>query len=606
MGDRKPWRRNLLASLIAKGTAATLGLGTFANLYGQQPCVPCDPDVAQYYNATPADPCPPAPMGVPMAPMPSSPELPTEMPSTSDQPLRFRELPQIPTPGDVTAPTIPQTPAADAAAGTGDPAPPSDAIAPAAPAAEAAPATSDFADTSDFDVSSALASNFGSGTASALALADTPNMIGDFFGSGGTLVRVPLPFEFQDVNPTLLGAGATPPLGFDVNNNATIDLTTFGSASTATGSVVYQISEPLAPTDAPLPGDFGFEDVAFIGGEATRAGVGPVASTDEFDLIYVYETTLLVPGASSAAIGRMKLAENVSPIPRDRVFVNYSFFDNVPFLDGISVNRFTPGFEKAFLDGMFSFEFRTPMAVTADSDLFQNNLNVNNIEFGDLFMSLKALLYQTDNVAVSAGLSWTAPTADDLTINSGTGPTNSTELIRVENGSVHLLPFIGGLYVSDKNFFQGFLQFDFDAGDSPVSFNLDPFNTSTASTFADDFSETSLMYIDLQAGRWLYRNRSCSAGNVTGLAILSELHINQTLEESNAIRSDSLLSNTLSNSSFQVGEDLDSVTVVNAIFGLTMEYQRNTTTTVAYGTPIGNSADQQFDGEVRVLINRFF
>jgi hypothetical protein len=59
-------------------------------------------------------------------------------------------------------------------------------------------------------------------------------------------------------------------------------------------------------------------------------------------------------------------------------------------------------------------------------------------------------------------------------------------------------------------------------------------------------------------------------------------------------------------SRYQVGQDLENITVINAIVGAMVQYKRNTNITVAYGTPIGNSADQQFDGEVRVLLNRYF
>ncbi len=63
----------------------------------------------------------------------------------------------------------------------------------------------------------------------------------------------------------------------------------------------------------------------------------------------------------------MKLSENTSPIPRDRVFVNYSYFDNVPLQQGgVDVNRFVPGFEKTFFNGITSVEVRAPMASTLD------------------------------------------------------------------------------------------------------------------------------------------------------------------------------------------------------------------------------------------------
>lgn len=599
MTPSKTVRRLALAGLLSCGTSLTpVSLAS-----AQQPCDPCGPtgsaaaDVSQYYPSL----CPPT--GMPM-PMPST------GPGGVPAPLQFRDLngpTNLGTPGsgdfgsgnfDSNSPAPQGTPSADGTT----------ALTPPATTAPAPDFTgSGLADsTGNFDLGSSLARGGGAG-ASSFALADTPGMVGDFFGSGGTAITIPLTFGYDGVYGIPLGAGSNPPLGFDVNGNSSIDITTLGSATTLNGGQVqYGLAEPINPTDADLPQDFGFNNATYVGGTATSQDPGPVSGGEPFDLLYAYETTLIVPGAASSSVGRMKLAENVSPIPRDRFFVNYSFFDNVPFFDGVSVHRFTPGFEKTFGDDLFSFEFRTPMAVTVNSDLFEDNLDLNNVEFGDIFMTFKALLYQTDNFALSAGLSWTAPTADDLTISTGRGPTdpNGDLLIRVENGSVHLLPFVGALYVSDKNFFQGFLQLDVDAGESAVSFNLDTLADETELTFADNLSETSLMYIDIQAGRWLYRDLSPNPGNVTGLAVISELHINQSLEASRAIRSASIIPG--GDARYQVGQDLDNVSVINALVGATLQYKRHTNWTLAYGTPIGNSADQQFDGEVRVLMNRFF
>ncbi|MEM1227412.1 MAG: hypothetical protein AAGJ40_17060 [Planctomycetota bacterium] len=568
-----------------------LGVAVCSVATAQSPCPPCDPDVAQYYDdgvshyyqgdsAAGSLPCPPS----------AASELspPSMVPSAESAPA-FRPMPDLPTPPSDTSGATESIP----------------------PTADRAPAdtstTVDQAEPSDFNLAAGLAST-GGGTASALAMADTPGMVGDFFGSGGTFVRVPLPFQFNGVTSTALAGGVNPPMGFDISSpiNGSIDLTTIGVATTlGDGRVTYTLSEPLGSTDAPTALDLGVTDADFIGGSATSVAAGPVTGGESFDVQYAYETSLLIPGSASSSVGRMKLAENVSPIPRDRIFVNYSFFDNVPFFDGVSVHRFTPGFEKTLFDDVVSFELRTPMAVTVDSDLFQDNLNTNSVEFGDLFMSIKVLLHQSDDVAISAGLSFTAPTADDLLVSTGTGSADSIPLIEVENRSVHLLPFLGGLYVRGDYFFQGFLQFDMDAGNSPVSFNLNPFSGQSNLTMVDQISEVSLMYIDLQAGHWLYRNRSRSASWLTGLALVGELHINQTLEAQSAVREEVTIFEGQT-TQFQFGEDADDVSVVNALVGLTMELQRHTTATVAYGTPLGNSADQQFDGELRLLLNRFF
>ena len=70
-------------------------------------------------------------------------------------------------------------------------------------------------------------------------------------------------------------------------------------------------------------------------------------------------------GTNGGVVGQVKLAEGFSPIPQDRVYFNYSYFNQVPLsASGVNVNRFTPGFEKTFWDRLASVEFRTPMAST--------------------------------------------------------------------------------------------------------------------------------------------------------------------------------------------------------------------------------------------------
>lgn len=128
------------------------------------------------------------------------------------------------------------------------------------------------------------------------ALLRAPNMIGDFFGTGSS------------------------------------------SSSSSSSSVMSIIGfDPLGePILSNLP--FG-------------AGPGPGPSSPS------PLSQLFIPGgnigaAPGAQIGRLKLTENTSPIPQDRVFVNYSYFDDTPlFPGGVNVNRVAPGFEKTFLDG---------------------------------------------------------------------------------------------------------------------------------------------------------------------------------------------------------------------------------------------------------------
>ncbi len=296
------------------------------------------------------------------------------------------------------------------------------------------------------------------------------------------------------------------------------------------------------------------------------------------------------PSTGGVIVGRQKTAENTSPIPRDRVFMSYSYFDNTRlFPGGVNVNRFSPGFEKTFLSGDASLEARFPFATTLDNDLVADGFtDTNNMEFGNIYLALKALLYTTNTTAFSAGLATILPTGDDVNVTMA----NGTPLVHIENESVHLLPFLGGLYVPNDRFFaQGFLQFDFDANGNPVHLNRFG-NGLTQSGTAND---ATFMFVDVGVGYWMYRNNSGNS-KITGIAPTVELHYNRSLQDSDVIQS----------GIFQIGNFQDDIQNLNALIGGTVQLGQSTNLTAAYVTPIGNSADQFFDGEARVSLNWFF
>jgi hypothetical protein len=147
------------------------------------------------------------------------------------------------------------------------------------------------------------------------------------------------------------------------------------------------------------------------------------------------------------------------PLPRDRVFFDYNYFHNARIIQGgKDVNRFTPGFEKTFLNGMASFEMRVPMMATLDSDITVDNrgsiVNAHGNEFGNLAMILKGLLWFNESLAVAGGMAITVPTADDLYVRTTAGE----ELMRIQNDAVFLTPYLAFLCTpNDTFFYQGFL-----------------------------------------------------------------------------------------------------------------------------------------------------
>jgi hypothetical protein len=298
----------------------------------------------------------------------------------------------------------------------------------------------------------------------------------------------------------------------------------------------------------------------------------------------------VIPGAGYA-LGRMKMAENNSPIPRDRIFFNYSLFTGVPIAnEPVTVNRFSPGFEKTFLDGLASFELRTPFGSTVDNDIFADGLNSNNeFQFGNLFLALKGVLLQKDNWLLTGGTSVLVPTAGDTRVLD---PFDGREFLRIENESVHLMPFIGGAYLpSNRLFAQWMVQCDIDVNGNSVVTTEN--GTSQKIGTLQDFT---LLYTDIAVGYWLYQAAGRQQRTITGIAPVAELHYNRSLTEADVV----------SDSSNVVRGSLPDFDNVNIQTGLIFNLRNNARLGLGYATPLGNSFDRVFDNEFRLTFNRYF
>ena len=283
--------------------------------------------------------------------------------------------------------------------------------------------------------------------------------------------------------------------------------------------------------------------------------------------------------APGGNVGRLKLAENANLIPSDRVFVNYSYFNDVNLYGGFDVQRVTPGFEKTFADGNMSVELRFPFADTASSNfnLDAGPTPANASEFGNMSVWWKALLYSDRDWAISSGLGLTLPTADDYVV-TGQGAT-----LAVENNAVHYLPFIGARYTPCGDWFaQGMIQLDIDGNGNDVYAGA-----TGAEQFAGVARDNTFLFIDASVGYWAYRNRCCNA-TIQGIAPILELHHNTTLNDGNAIAAIGLPSP-------------GGTSVTNVVVGVTTQMKDNKWLTLGYTTPIGQ--DRQFDGELRLLFN---
>ncbi|MFL5246122.1 MAG: hypothetical protein ACJ8FY_28980 [Gemmataceae bacterium] len=233
--------------------------------------------------------------------------------------------------------------------------------------------------------------------------------------------------------------------------------------------------------------------------------------------------------AGGGLVGRTKVSDDNSPLPRDRVIFNYDYFNNVPLAaKGVDVNRFSPGFEKTFFDRLISIEVRVPFASTLSSDIIANGLgNQESTEFGDVHLTLKGLLYGSDRLNIAGGLGIGLPTARGTRIALGDG----TELARIRNEEVVLTPYLAYLLTpSDRLFFQNWFAINFDANGNPLSANPD----FTGLRPVGRLNDQDLFQADAQIGYWLYEP-DCDSGLLRGLAPFLELHYNSTIDRANGI-----------------------------------------------------------------------
>jgi hypothetical protein len=302
-----------------------------------------------------------------------------------------------------------------------------------------------------------------------------------------------------------------------------------------------------------------------------------------------YDQTLTnQPLSPGAGIGRFKTADSNSPIPRDRLFLDYSLFHNARLTSSdINVQRFVPGLESTFIDGLASLEIRLPIAVTLNSTSLgsSSDLDTNNTEFGNIAIGAKGILWSNDGFVLTTGIILQTPTADDLVF----GNPNEPETVRIENKQYRLLPYLATLHHNDVWYWQNYMQLDLAANGNAVYV----LGGSQDMEQIGVLQEQNYLYLDTSLSRWLYRNRR----NQTGLAMTFELHYNTTINENDTI------SLSDARGDFDFGTQGFSADILNMVVGPTFLYGA-TTVSVAYGTPL--TEDRGSDGELRVLLNRLF
>ena len=336
--------------------------------------------------------------------------------------------------------------------------------------------------------------------------------------------------------------------------------------------------------------------------DAASSGALPSGKESDAFLFYDYlvqiDSTALVPGLN---VGFTKLTENASPIPRDRVYFNYSYFHNANISAArADVNRFVPGFEKTFFDQWTSIELRTPFAGTLSNvqDVAGNGAcggvsEYRDVEFGNMSVIFKSFLIQRPTWGISGGIQVLLPTADSVFIGGVNQLAQPVNLVYVENQSVHTMPFVGAVWAPTERWFnQCILQIDVDSNGSPVYVNADQQAGIARQQLASAgrVQLPTLLYASFSTGFWLYTARGAG---LTGFSPMLELHVNQGLTAFQPVDA----------YGYVLGNDPGSVSVINGLVGCNVEWNRRSTMTFAYVTPLGGGFDRFFDGEMRAFVN---
>jgi hypothetical protein len=262
---------------------------------------------------------------------------------------------------------------------------------------------------------------------------------------------------------------------------------------------------PVAPTvdDAPLPpsrtpvmfGDL-VGQIGILNGQVQVFPTGiPSSLRSQTQLISGNTIRVLAPITSAASF---KIAENESPLPQDRVFFAYNFYDNLQhsvtgFLSQtptMNLHRETIGFEKTFFGGDASFGMRVPFQEIASES------GLDDSDVGDLSLIFKYALIndRATGSVLSTGMVVTVPTGGQTTIE-GESPI----------GAVLFQPFLGFVVNTDIAYVQGF----------------------SSLAVPTDARLATLWFNSIAAGWWAYRNPTADC--LTGLAPTIELHVNTPL-----------------------------------------------------------------------------
>lgn len=406
--------------------------------------------------------------------------------------------------------------------------------------------------------------------------------------------------------PAVESAGPPPPLTADGVDPLLLDAT---SPTT-----------PLAPpTDTDLSGQFSAAGAAAATAARLSAAQSRLAQAPEMfgDSIAVGGITVVTDtendnnelGTTTSRLQfpiggfGLKVSDNNSPLPRDRVYYRFSNYDalikTAPRVDYPStVQQFrseqslpvhTIGLEKTFCDGRASVEVRAPFSRRIDFDntfISDDGSSAASTSYatageGNMSVITKAIIGADDDFIWGGGVAVEAPTGRDtqfdLFFTRG----------EYQNKAAYLYPYLAALWTPQSRVFhQALVGVNVPLGDDELVI-LDPTILPPTELSRVDIEPATTISIDWSTGYWLRQN--ASDRYITGIALIGEMHYTGSFGAPTQTQPDSGLFFS------DIAAGASSVDYLNLTSGLHLQIGPRMSLRVSGVLPV---ADRPFDDEV--------
>jgi hypothetical protein len=275
------------------------------------------------------------------------------------------------------------------------------------------------------------------------------------------------------------------------------------------------------------------------------------------------------------SIRSMKISENQSPRPQDRVFFSFNYFQGVNDqvnqklqapIGYTQIFRYVAGFEKTFFDGQGSIGIRAPLDnITANSSVPKQfgsfggtSTAIDNIS---IFMKYILLENRDNGNLMSAGLAISPPTGPGrfAGLNSFASIVNTTSF----------QPFIGYILNTGRFYVHGFTIVDVPASNQDVT----------------------LLYNDVGFGYFLVKPDPSSSLNplISLVALTFEVHVTDPLNHRGALNP---------------RDPVGMADIVDFTYGLNVGIFSRTLLTFGIVTPI--TSPKPYDFEAMAFLNFYF